>query len=228
MIVQFFVNDFFDVWRSNESFHHSIGFDLPLQNGLLSYLKLSHLRRFVVNEIGKPLYGYLKDKRNHVGYDLGNFKAFERDRREVHKGYEKVHHYVAQMKATADRHGIALVAVMVPASVQVCRPSELDYFPRGVHLSDTRRFDIDQPQRLLARIFDDLSVSFYDLRPVLVNLATCPYQAKNMHWNQTGHAVVARFVADALLRDGFIRRKPGKSSEERVEFLSPRTARGSK
>jgi hypothetical protein len=33
---------------------------------------------------------------------------------------------------------------------------------------------------------------------------TCPYQSHNMHWTPYGHQVVADYLADILIKNGYI------------------------
>ena len=103
---------------------------------------------------------------------------------------------LAEIKASADQLHTPVVLVLIPAPVQVCRPSELAYFPAHVDLTDASQFDQDQPQRLIKGIADRLGLTCCDLRPVLSALEPiAPYQARNMHWTRAAHAAVGAFLA---------------------------------
>jgi len=77
IIIGFFVNDYFDVLSSNEEFQHSIGFDLPPQNNLLSILRLQQLQHLIKIQVIEPLVELLRRQPRPYGYFLGNFTAFE-------------------------------------------------------------------------------------------------------------------------------------------------------
>jgi len=51
----FFVNDYKDVLRRDETFRESIGFDQPSPDTLHSVLKLPHLKRPIQLELIQPL-----------------------------------------------------------------------------------------------------------------------------------------------------------------------------
>jgi hypothetical protein len=93
---------------------------------------------------------------------------------------------------------------MVPSSVQVCSPDELSYYPDHIDLNDSARFDVDQPQRIMSEIAGSLSLPMYDLRDALSSSDHCLYQPRNMHWIEDGHRVVASYLADMLIENGYI------------------------
>jgi hypothetical protein len=94
---------------------------------------------------------------------------------------------------------------MIPSATQVCAPKDLAYYPRHVDLNDRSRFDMDLPQRKTREIASDLSIPFFDLRPILVETSDgCPYQAHNMHWTIYGHHSTAGYLADRLIEDGYV------------------------
>jgi hypothetical protein len=99
--------------------------------------------------------------------------------------------------------------VMVPASVQVCEPQQLDYYPRFIDLGDESQFDLDQPQRATQALAQALQLGYYDLRPALSELASeqCPYVPYNMHWTADGHRAAADAVADQLMQDDYFRER---------------------
>jgi hypothetical protein len=88
-----------------------------------------------------------------------------------------------------------IIMLLIPASIQVCEPQDLDYYPSNVDLAD---FDLDQPQRLAREIAAATDIEVMDLRPLLQGLPECPYQPGNMHWTEAGHEAVAAAVAARL------------------------------
>lgn len=207
IIVETFVNDFQDVLISNDEFKKSIGFDQPAPDGLSSILRLGHLRRWRELRVMDPVKTLLKNGHQTHGYFLGNFQALERRNAAYeYRATEKLTSRIERIKEIADSQGAKLVIVMAPASVQVCGPSKLNYFPKNVDLSDTEVFDIDLPQRTMNQITKSFDIPFVDLRDALTgDSQDCPYQANNMHWTKTGHQMVADYIADTLLTKGYIR-----------------------
>ena len=89
-----------------------------------------------------------------------------------------------------------LILLLVPASVQVCSPNQLSYFPKHISLDDPERFDLDQPQRRMIESASKVGVNYLDLRLAFDSPPDlCPYHPKNLHWTQHGHLVVAEFLA---------------------------------
>lgn len=108
--------------------------------------------------------------------------------------------HLARIKAVTSATGAELLVALVPASVQVCETSELPYFPRWVDVDDRSRFDLDQPQRLARALLAELAIESVDLRAPLA-VAPCPYQRRNMHLSEGGHAAIARFMAELIQSD---------------------------
>jgi peptidoglycan/LPS O-acetylase OafA/YrhL/lysophospholipase L1-like esterase len=203
IIVSFFVNDFEDALISNDEFRGAIGFGRPAADGALAYATLAQLRQWVRLHVAEPLYARLSGRPAPHGYFLGQFATLERDQGgvAVAAAEKRVRARLAEIADTARRVGAALLIVMVPAPVQVCEPQQLAYFPRQLDLRDNRRFDLEQPQRMLSAIAADLKLSVYDLRPALRAVPECAYQANNLHWTRTGHQRVAAAVAGVVVDD---------------------------
>jgi hypothetical protein len=210
IILEMFVNDFQDALTTNKEFQSGIGFGLPDSSSWLARLHLMHLHTFIQTFLAAPIAEWLTDKPNSLGYALGNFAALEKNRTDLKiAGVNVVADRLAQIKRAADRIGAPVVIVMVPASVQVCKPEQLDYYPRSIDLTDTTRYDLDQPQRAIQQLAQMLNIGYYDLRPLLKQLAVeqCPYVPYNMHWTADTHRAVAADVTVQLQRDRFIRGK---------------------
>ncbi len=202
IISEVFVNDYEDVLIDNEDAQKSIGFGNPSALGLSAILHFSHLVRFSSLNIYQPLVEFFQGTPRPIGYGLGNIATLERDQPDLPNAKALVTRRFQQIKATADKIGAKVIIVMVPASVQVCEPSQLAYYPQGVDLNDTTKFDMDLPQRDTKEIADSLGIPFYDLRPVLRAVpGGCPYQPNNMHWLSSGHRVVADYVAKIIVND---------------------------
>ena len=105
----------------------------------------------------------------------------------------------SDLQRCADAAVLACVQDLVPASVQVCSPHQLRYFPRHIVLSDTSRFDLDQPQRQMAESASKAGVKCLDLRQAFFqDPHFCPFHPDNLHWTAEGHIQVANFLATRL------------------------------
>jgi len=205
LIIGFFVNDYQDALMDLGTYSKTIGFDLPSQDNWRAIIQLAQLQSFIKLQLRQPaMEMVLKKPRDH-GYFLGNFLALEKGRPDITVTARKlVAERLQQIKTVADKIGTKIVIAMIPASVQVCRPDQLKYYPRPVDLADASRFDLEQPQRMTKEIADALGINFYDLRPVLKSVPGCAYQTHNMHWTIEGHRAVADFLAHVLTADSII------------------------
>ena len=206
LIVEMFVNDYQDILVDVREAQNGIGFELPPQDGWRSYVRLSHLSRYTLQKLVKPLAAQALSRPSYSnGYFLGNFAAFERQgvvARLV--PYSRVERCLQRIKHVSDSLGAKVIIVMVPASIQVCEPSQLDYYPRNVNIADTVEFDIELPQRKTREISASLGIKYLDLRTVLgASGPTCFYQGRNMHWTVAGHDTVANGIAELLIHDRY-------------------------
>lgn len=201
VIVEFFVNDFSDVLDTDQSIASSIGFSRPSPEGWRSVLRLENFRGWAKLHAVDPLRGRLQNTSDTVGILLGAFEFLERgDHERWTRGRDLMEDRVRRIKTAAEAAGARLLVILVPAAPQVCAPAQLKYFPAGIDLADSQRYDLDRPQRLLREIADRAGVHFVDLRPVLKASPECPYQPRNMHWTAAGHRAVAAYLA-GLLKD---------------------------
>lgn len=207
IIVGFFVNEFFDVNTNNDEFRNSIGFQKPSQSGVKSYIRLSHLRAWIKINIVDYLKELIRNKPNPSGYFFGNFYALER------KNYKSmadnavlIEERLNTIVQTAQETQARLLVVLVPCAVQVCSPAILKYYPKNLDLSDSGRFDLDQPQRLFKKLCEKLNIPFIDFRDSLTKMREmATYQPKNMHWTESGHKVVAQHVSQYLYDNEYLR-----------------------
>jgi hypothetical protein len=209
VLVEVFVNDFDDVWIPNEIFQQYIGFGQPSQNGISSYLRLEHFRSFFRYDVLDPWIAPILSQAPTKGYFLGNFSVFENVRREDLLGSKaEVASRLEEIQSRAKDLEASLLVVVVPASIQVCQPSELDYYPRNVDFNNQEQFDPEIPQKLFSEIGEELNLSMIDLRKAFEASSECPYQSQNMHWTETGHQVVTAYLANYILQENWIGETP--------------------
>ncbi len=202
IVVETFVNDFQDAITSQDALRDSIGFGQAAPFSASTFLRLMHLYSFMNLEVKTRVVDeFLNGKPNFNGYFLGNFAALEVDQPDYDQAIQAVSARYQQIRTAADRLNAQLMFVMVPASVQVCAPQDLRYYPRDVDLHDSSSYDLDLPQRTMQGIVDDLHTDFFDLRPALDAAARCPYQPNNMHWLPLGHQIAAEAVMNQLVDD---------------------------
>jgi peptidoglycan/LPS O-acetylase OafA/YrhL len=184
VVVGFFVNDFFEAAASIEEARDSIGFGRPDPTGAVPTLEWKHLSAYLSYRVTQPALA-LFGVPNSRGYFFGNLEAFE-------PGSIDADDYQAALTALREVRAAApdarLVMMLVPASVQVCAPAALDYYPANI---DPAEFDFEQPQRLALALADEIGAEVLDLRPALRAAADCPYQPANMHWLEEGHQIAA-------------------------------------
>jgi hypothetical protein len=163
-------------------------------------MRLAHLRAWIKINIVDYLKERIRNKPNPAGYFFGYFNALERKRyASMVANAALVEERLKTIVKTAQAIDARLLVVLVPSAVQVCGPDTLRYYPKGVDLSASERFDLNQPQRLAINMCEKLNLPYIDLRGPLRKVAKMgPYQPKNMHWTEVGHDAVARHVAQYL------------------------------
>ncbi|MFO7780491.1 MAG: acyltransferase family protein [Spirochaetia bacterium] len=198
IVVGFFVNEFFDVTRSNEQYASSIGFDRRSQSGVYSVLRMVHTRRLIRRFVFDWAPAVAAGKPTSSARMFGNFNAFEIENRATLEGNAGlVEAHLASISDVAKDLGSQVLVVLVPASVQVRRPEDLAYITRGADPAASPSYDLDQPHEIAMGILQKLGLPYFDLRPVLCG-PDCYYAPRNMHWTEEGHEVVARAVAEAI------------------------------
>jgi peptidoglycan/LPS O-acetylase OafA/YrhL len=206
VIIGFFVKDYGDVLRSDDAMRAAIGFDLPPLPAWKRVLLMYHARKLLQITVLEPLNEFVTGAPRSQGYALGNLAYFERSRTDLTSTAPPlVERRLASILAVDRQSGSRTVIVMIPASVQVCSPRELPYFPTTLDLGNAARFDMDLPQRETRAIVRHLRIPAYDLRPMLTSLRECPYQPWNMHWTQVGQQATAQFLSTRLTDDHLIR-----------------------
>jgi len=199
ILIGFFVNDFFDVWKTKAYFQDVIGFDKPKQQGFASFLRLSHVTRFCYRKIIGRIREFVLQEPYPFGYFIGNLSFFEKaNLAELRRSMPLVEDRLKSIQTLAKRIEAEVVLLLIPAPILICPPDKLEYFPAVLDLSDDSRFDMDQPQRLIVEISEKLNVSILDPRKALRDSAVSPCQPRNMHFNRHGHEVVSAFLSRKL------------------------------
>lgn len=204
VLVEMFANDVEDAITSNARFAETIGFARPSPVGWESILGLDQFHAWIKLRVLDPLEARVKHKPTEEAYFLGSFRLLERNRPEYDDAGVRVSsERYRQIAAIAKRTGSKLVVAFVPTPVEVCAPSALRYYPRGLDLDDATRYDRDATERRAREIAAAADVDLWDLRPMLRSLAVCPYMPRNLHFTVAGNAAVANYLAGRLatLRD---------------------------
>jgi peptidoglycan/LPS O-acetylase OafA/YrhL len=206
IVVEMFVNDFDDVYITNEQFQWSIGFYNPDPDGLRSFLQLENLRSFIRWDVLDPGLELVTGEPQTQGYFLGNFAMFEKWRAaDLANASQDVQQQLEAIQDTASQVGADVLVVFVPASIQVCQPQDLAYYPRHVAFEDASLYNAELPQNLIAQVGSETGIPVWDLRSAFSAADACPYQPQNMHWTVYGHELVAEYVADQLMDTGLVR-----------------------
>jgi peptidoglycan/LPS O-acetylase OafA/YrhL len=205
ILIGFFVNEYEDVLTTTEEFQESIGFDNPPLDSLTGILNLSQLQTYLRVHVYESLKEQFLDRPNGHSYFLGNIRFLELEPEIDYygEGRAQVIERLQDIKAVADETGAKVILALIPASVQVCAPEQLAYYPRVIDLDDSEAYDLEQPQRVTQAISDDLDLGYYDLREALAGDA-CLYQPRNMHWLPEGHQAAADYLSEKLIEDGWV------------------------
>jgi peptidoglycan/LPS O-acetylase OafA/YrhL len=199
VIVEMFTKEFDDVFVDDDTLRRNIGFGNPDPLGFRATAEAAQLRTYLRLEIGDRLFKALGKPRATTGAFLSDVQAFDLERPALARSIALVRGRLAAIQSDAERLHAKLYVVMVPASVQVCEPADLPYYPQGI-FTNTARYDLDLPQRMTRGITSQLGIPFLDLRAAL-RAGSCPYWKTNMHWTPEGHerasAAIARMIRSA-------------------------------
>lgn len=204
IIVTLFVNDLEDALLTPRQLQRSIGFGRPDGTGLFATLTLGNLYELTGHAVRRLLFEQVlrrPDPRERFFAMLPALTASTGDAAQEADAEAKaaVERALLEIMLLAQAGNSRLIALLVPAGVQVCAPEQLPYFPKHVDLADASRFDMERPQRLLGEVTSMLGIETHDLRDVLRAAPSgCPYQPRNLHWLPSGHEAVAAFVAGLL------------------------------
>jgi peptidoglycan/LPS O-acetylase OafA/YrhL len=206
ILIELFINDFQDIQISDEEFQQSIGFHLPPQDGVMSIIKLEHLHRYIQLIAIEPLLEIVRDQPRLNGYFLGHFSVFERDGSSITEtSRSELARRLAEITDYANQVDAQTIVLLAPASIQVCQPEELAYFPRNIDFTDDQRFNVEFPQKTMNELTSELNIPYYDLLYAFKNSEDeCPYHSHNMHWTEVGHKLVANYVANIFIENQMV------------------------
>ena len=190
VVVGFFVNEFSDAESDPVGMQDGIGFGRPDPTGIVPSLQWGHLSKYLRYHVTEPVLAKAGIP-NRTGYLLSHLYAFESGATD--DGYQPTLAAMTELRRAVPEARV--VMMLIPASVQVCEPGALEYYPDNVDLAD---FDLDQPQRMAIEIAEEVGMEVLDLRPVLEASTECPYQPENMHWLRAGHELAADAVGEFL------------------------------
>ncbi|MFH1419530.1 MAG: hypothetical protein ABII12_14740 [Planctomycetota bacterium] len=131
----------------------------------------------------------------------------------TNKAVQLVQSMFVAMSDLAKTRQIPLVVVMIPTREQVY-PSEypFDEYPCE------EGYDLEKPQTIFARFFDEQGIAYLDLLPRLREEPADQslYYEKDMHWNRKGNEVASKAIAEHLLKSRLIEvgTQAGKSREK--------------
>ncbi len=199
VIIGFFINDFEDALITNDEFRESIGFGRPDPNSLVTLLTFRQFAAWARGKLMSLVFDVLH-RPDPDGFVLGQFAQLRTGPAgNVEKGKAVVAERLAAVQKIATQNHARLLIVLVPSGPQICRPSDLLYWPRRVNLDDSD-LDADLPQKAALSIASLLHIDTLDLRPALRSLRTCSYQPLNMHWTASAHKFVADVIAQQLIK----------------------------
>lgn len=215
VVVGFFVNDILDIDQDDEAFRDSIGFGKVEPDSLPTLLRLEQLRQWMRLRLEGLIEEWVQGRPSSHGYLLGNFAALEVGAADEPRRLAAVEARLREIGEAARRSGAEVLLMVIPASVQVCGPRDLAYYPRHVDLADRARFDPEAPQRIADDLARRLGFGLYDLRADLRAMPVCPYQRRNMHFTEAGHRRVAELLAQRLNAGGLpgTGEQPGGASQ---------------
>ena len=211
ILVTLIPNDFRKATVPISTTAQNIGFDRTDPNGMVAILTCRHLLQSLRSSTQDLAYEFFLHGPNPHGYALGQVWAFEKGQdRFFEKSQSLLEERLSAMRTVSERIGSEFVLLFIPASVQVCSPSQLSYFPNNISLDDAARFDMNQPQQRLAESAARVGVEHVDLRVVFdQSPGDCQYHPDNLHWTAGGHQAIARFIAR------YVSTSMGKEIQER-------------
>lgn len=199
IIIQMWVKDFRDSLLTDDQLRRTIGFGLPSATTPKSFLQLTETKVWLENRVIQPVKSALRRSPNPLGYEFGGFQYFRRaDEKTVETaGYDKTRADIEQIRDDAAKWGGHVIIVMFPAAIQVCKSSQLPYYPKYVDFNDTTQYDPDLPQRLASRLAADLHVDYIDMRGAFSS-GSCGFAPHNMHLTADGQRIVSDYLSRRL------------------------------
>ncbi len=198
ILLGLFINDYDDVLISDDDFRTDIGFGKPDPNGWAAVLTFRQFSAYLRKAATKLVAERVLKKPDPQLYFWGQVHMLRTGPGSlVTQGRNALQKQLSSIKQSADNAGSRLMIVMIPAAPQVCS-SDLKY--------DPSQYDFNLPQQTTREIAQQLSVPVLDLRPALRKPNVCVYQPRNMHWTAEGHALTARYVAQQIECNNYLRK----------------------
>lgn len=123
---------------------------------------------------------------------------------EWERAWEVTRALVLELKEVAKKHGSRMALISIPFVQQVTegrRKSE-----SSPHKPGTGHWDIEKPDRLLAKFLEEEDIPFLPLLPHFVEEAENVqfYHGADGHWNKPGHGLAAEVIYDWLVEEKLI------------------------
>lgn len=139
----------------------------------------------------------------------------------LHAGIPLTKALIKEIREEAYKNQAILLASLIPSPIQlypdVYGPILRSTFPNNKLVEDYFT-DPTRPQRLIAKICDELKIPFLDLQPILLtNNDEGVFIPADGHFSKDGHAIVAEHLA------GFIIKNASGNSSQRQEIDRPRS-----
>ncbi len=104
------------------------------------------------------------------------------------------------MKKSAAKYNAKFIIYFVQGAVAVSKPEHIEYLPIGTDINNKSMFDLELPFRMLNKILEDSDIKVVDLGPPMRSHPIQPlYFPQYWHWNEEGHKVAAKIIADDLI-----------------------------
>ncbi|MDA1162344.1 MAG: acyltransferase family protein [Planctomycetota bacterium] len=216
IVYQFFVNEFAEIVFNNDELQAAIGLTRCNERLDVRWLGRSQLYtrlqqtgwRLQELVTGRP-HEWRIDKALVKFYEAGDNRLYTDER------VEEIATHLREMKQIADQNGAEFLIVYVPSAAVVSAPEHIDYFPWGIDLHDSERFDTDRPRRILDNMTAALGIPLLDLTLSLQQHPNQPvYFPGSWHWNAEGHDVAGKAIAEFL-------RQPSAGADGRKITLVP-------
>ncbi len=200
VLYQFFINEFLEVQLTAEERLQDIGLISELSSPA-SCIRASQILIYTSTFQRKLKELITGNSDNAYRYEKSLITFYEKDDDFLYtqEALQKLRSALAAMKKQCAAAGSRLLISFVPGQVEISKPSDIDYFPEDVDLSDTTRFDLQQPLKFTRQIAGELDIPLFDLTPFLRESSPQPvYFPGSWHWNREGHKVAARAIFQEL------------------------------
>lgn len=142
---------------------------------------------------------------NKRAYGFLNY-CMGKDSDDVKQGWKLLGGTLETLKDYAGRAGARLYILFIPQIIQTS-PSIYESTVRK-YGHDPAEYDMEKPNRRLARLCEDLEIDYLDLLPIMKEETTkgiVPYYPRDTHWNAEGHRIAAREIYKDMKKRGWIK-----------------------